>query len=231
MPRFGLPITKYFSSILVPIFLRTSITPNVVTIFGLILGLLSAFLFLSDDSYPMSEFSTAYFLHIIASLLLCLCYVLDCVDGEIARAKGLTSTFGKGMDDVSDWLIHITIFIALGLSYYEATGEGLWAAFGIATAVGATINFLLVMILDLWGFLKRKKSLAEGEVISDISQLDKTWDKILFIFRELFRMDFCFILLFFSLIGIPWFLLPLAAVGAQFYWIFAFFKVTRSFKP
>ena len=87
------------------------------------------------------------------------------------------------------------------------------------------------MILDLWGFLKRKKSLAEGEVISDISQLDKTWDKTLFIFRELFRNDFCLILLFFSLIGIPWLLLPLAAVGAQFYWIFAFFKVTRNFKP
>ena len=225
------PIIRHFSNNLTPVFLRTSVTPNVVTIFGLILGLVSAFLFLSTDSYPISEFSTDYFLHIIASLLLCCCYVLDRIDGEIARAKGLTSTFGKGMDEISGWLIHTTIFLAMGLSYFQETGNGLWAAFGIAAAIGATINFLLVTILDLWGFLKRKKFQSEGEVITNLSQLDKTWDKTLFIFRELFRNDFCLILLFFSLIGIPWLLLPLAAVGAQFYWIFAFFKVTRNFKP
>ena len=81
------PIIRHFSNALMPVFLRTSVTPNVVTIFGLILGLVSAFLFLSTDSYPISEFSTDYFLHIIASLLLCCCYVLDRIDGEIARAK------------------------------------------------------------------------------------------------------------------------------------------------
>ena len=50
MSRFDFPITRYLSGILLPAFLRVRITPNTVTIIGLIIGLLSAFLFLAPDS-------------------------------------------------------------------------------------------------------------------------------------------------------------------------------------
>jgi phosphatidylglycerophosphate synthase len=231
MSRFDFPITRYLSGILLPAFLRVRITPNTVTIIGLIIGLLSAFLFLAPDSYPISKFSTDYFLHVAAALLLCLYYILDCVDGEVARAKEMTSALGKGLDDVADWLVHTAVFLALGLSYFQSTNDRLWAWFGIAAAIGSTMNFLIAMMLDLRGFLKKKRSQSGDEKITHISQLEKTWDRALFVFRELFRFDFCFILLFLSLLGIPWLILPLAAVGAQFYWLCAFFKVTRNFKP
>ena len=39
-----------------------------------------------------------------------------------------------------------------------------------------------------------------------------------FVFRELFRADFCFIVLALTLVDLTWLLLPAGAVGSQVYW-------------
>ena len=44
-------------------------------------------------------------------------------------------------------------------------------------------------------------------------------DWFLYVFRELCRADFCFLLLLLAAFDIAWVLLPAAAIGAQVYWL------------
>ena len=51
--------------------------------------------------------------------------------------------------------------------------------------------------------------------------------KVVYIYRELLRADFCFILLLLTLFEVTRFLLPAAAIGAQLYWAMALTKGVR----
>ena len=45
---------------------------------------------------------------------------------------------------------------------------------------------------------------------------------IIYVFRELSRADFCFIVLALAVFDLTWVLLPVAAAGAHAYWVFRF---------
>ncbi|MDA2921960.1 CDP-alcohol phosphatidyltransferase family protein [Patescibacteria group bacterium AH-259-L07] len=78
----------------------TNILPNTITILSLVFGLFAAlFNFFSIPYWP--------------ALLFYIAYLLDFVDGKMARTLGTTSAFGKRFDILVDRLI----FSALSLSY------------------------------------------------------------------------------------------------------------------
>ena len=70
------------------------VTPNTVTIMGLIVSLASAWCFYSWTSSPL--------LLPAAALLILLSGLFDAVDGIIARTKGKVTVFGGFLDSVSD---------------------------------------------------------------------------------------------------------------------------------
>ena len=55
-------------------------------------------------------------------------------------------------------------------------------------------------------------------------------ERIIFIFRESFRTDFCFIILILALTDFLWVLLPALAVGAQVYWIMIIIHYRREYR-
>jgi archaetidylinositol phosphate synthase len=75
-------------------FADAGVTPNTVTIMGLIVSLASAWCFYSWTSSPL--------LLPAAALLILLSGLFDAVDGIIARTKGKVTTFGGFLDSVSD---------------------------------------------------------------------------------------------------------------------------------
>ena len=80
--------------------LRTKFTPNQVTIVSLGLGIASAVsVFLNHQ--------------IIAIILLNISFILDCVDGQLARAKQLFSPIGTWLDNISDRIVENSIVIAV----------------------------------------------------------------------------------------------------------------------
>lgn len=83
----------------------TRFTPNQITIMSFIFGLLSAYFFLHGTQYYL----------IIGACLFEFSVILDCIDGRIARLKGLKSTFGAYLDTMSDFIKHF--FVTLGLVY------------------------------------------------------------------------------------------------------------------
>ena len=152
--------------------------------------------------------------------------MLDNCDGEVARAKNQASEFGENFDTFVDWVVHAGFFSALGIQVMEATGNLYWLWLGLISSIGCSINYFIGIILDL----KIKENIDRSTVAHDGGNIDQKIkindpkQYLIFIFRELFRADFCFLVLALTIFDITWLLLPATAVGAQIYWIMRFLK-------
>ncbi|MBE2999996.1 CDP-alcohol phosphatidyltransferase family protein [Nocardiopsis sp. HNM0947] len=98
---------------------RTSITPNQLTAGAGVLGLLSALSFLVPAFTP----GTGWPWLLAGALLFHLSFVLDCMDGKIARLKGTGSVFGSWVDFVFDRIRFFGCVMALLIGQWLSTGE------------------------------------------------------------------------------------------------------------
>ncbi|WP_433172170.1 CDP-alcohol phosphatidyltransferase family protein [Actinoallomurus sp. CA-150999] len=101
---------------------RTSITPNQITWGALFLGLGSAGCFLMADWKWL----------VVGALLYHLSFVLDCMDGKIARLKGNGTVLGGWLDYVFDRVRVLTCTLALMWGQYRATDKELYLLLGVA---------------------------------------------------------------------------------------------------
>lgn len=97
---------------------RTNITPNQLTLGAGVLGLLSALCFAAP---PFVETGWAWLL--LGALLFHLSFVLDCMDGKIARLKGTGSVFGGWVDFVFDRVRFFGCVMALLVGQWAVTGQ------------------------------------------------------------------------------------------------------------
>ncbi|GAA3345737.1 hypothetical protein GCM10020358_53900 [Amorphoplanes nipponensis] len=120
------------------------VTPNLLTMGAFLLGFVAAYCFLQGD-YPWLVAGAVVF-HVS--------FVLDCMDGKIARLKGTGSVFGAWLDYVFDRLRVVTCAVALMVGQYERTDSMvyLWLAG-------------LVIFLDMFRYLN---ALQMGKVKGDM---------------------------------------------------------------
>lgn len=194
------PLIRHLSLRLVPVLGRLPVTPNQITAASLMFGLACAWLIMLEG-WAM-----------VGGVMLVLCYVLDNCDGEIAILKNQRTEFGAHFDTFVDWIVHAAFFTALGIGVADTTGNTLWLWLGWIAAAGCTVNYLLGLILD--GRAGASDAGDEPRRPEDI----KDW--VVYIFREMFRADFCFIVLVMAVFDLTWVLLPAGAIGAQIYWLF-----------
>jgi phosphatidylglycerophosphate synthase len=81
----------------------TELTPNQITAISSVFRLLSVFFFLGGSRWGLVAGAICYYL----------AYVIDCVDGPVARLKGKTSVFGRYFDHLSDLIGDMLILAAL----------------------------------------------------------------------------------------------------------------------
>ncbi|KAB8185856.1 CDP-alcohol phosphatidyltransferase family protein [Microbispora catharanthi] len=101
---------------------RTSITPNQITWGAFVLGLGSAWCFLQAE-WPWLAAGAAVY-HVS--------FVLDCMDGKIARLKGTGTVLGGWLDYVFDRIRVLACTAALMWGQYRATGQEVYLLLGIA---------------------------------------------------------------------------------------------------
>jgi phosphatidylglycerophosphate synthase len=123
-------ISIYFTWVLV----LTRITPNAITVYGIVFGVLSAVAFVFD--YP-----------IVAVLLAFLAVIADFSDGEVSRFKGLKSKEGTYLDKVHHLSVH-PFFIA---------GLVIWSAdkvyshkFMLAVGMLCVLNSILLPVVVMY---------------------------------------------------------------------------------
>ncbi|WP_150237869.1 CDP-alcohol phosphatidyltransferase family protein [Nocardiopsis quinghaiensis] len=98
---------------------RTSVTPNQLTLGAGILGLLSALCFAA----PVLVTGGGWPWLLLGALLFHLSFVLDCMDGKIARLKGTGSVFGTWVDFVFDRIRFFGCVMALLIGQWAVTGN------------------------------------------------------------------------------------------------------------
>jgi phosphatidylglycerophosphate synthase len=97
------PVNRYFhnsiAAQIVNLFKDTWVTPDQVTYTSIFIGLISAYIF--SLGTPWSFF--------LAGITLELVLILDCVDGQLARAKKCASDWGRLLDGIAGYIIYLAV--------------------------------------------------------------------------------------------------------------------------
>lgn len=127
-------LNRHLSRPLSQVLMPFAVTPNQITVFALLLALVGAgCIALPGVAWP-----------VFGALLLQLTAILDCVDGEIARAKVLETELGEWLDITADTLIHVATFLGIAVHAWPTLGgDTAWLLGGLFT-FGGFASFLVV---------------------------------------------------------------------------------------
>lgn len=190
-------VDKYFNrpvgrALFSKLLIYTSISPNQVSVAATLIGLFSAWCF-ADGSQRFA---------IWGAILLQLSAIVDCVDGDLARVLFKESPLGKWLDIVGDQVVHIGVFVCLGIGLYRGGSTAPVLALAASAAIGVVISFLIVM-----------RGLMQPESQRN-SRLQKLIDATT-------NRDFSVLLLILAFVGkLEWFLW-LTAIGVHVFWLLA----------
>ncbi len=185
-------------------FARWRFHPNLISLFSIAIGLMTAFLFLWGN----------YYQRIVGAFLLQASAMIDCIDGDVARLLFKESRLGYWLDVAGDNVVHIAVFTCLAIHEYQTHPGWLPVTFGILL-VGATIlSFGLVMYTQI----KLKPAAEKVHLGKSISSLSNFIEKMT-------SRDFTVLIIFLALIDkLEWFLI-VAAIGSQIFWILLSFMI------
>jgi phosphatidylglycerophosphate synthase len=184
------------------LFLRTRLDPSHVTLLGVAMGLLGA----------AGLATVSYWGRLLGVLLLVVSLVLDCVDGDMARARLAQDPAGAWLDLIGDYLVNLAVFgaLAVGLLREGLPPGGAWAALTLVTGVGAAMA--VVHVLFIHPAIRRGGDLHWAG--DDGSLRGKPGASVV---EKLASRDYTYLLLVLAVLGhLEWFLYA-AAVGA---WVF-----------
>lgn len=116
--KFSIYFTKYF--------LKTSVTPNQITVVGTGIYLFGTFLYIFHN----------YALSLFGFLLLYIATILDASDGEVFRARKYRSGYGTTyVEPLSHDIMYALMFLPMSYGVFLATGNYIYLIFGFSAPV------------------------------------------------------------------------------------------------
>ncbi len=198
-PRDGLIdayLNRKLSRPLTRLLVRTPLTPNQITFLSFLIGLIGAALF----------FPGGYLQPVLGALLLQLSVVVDCIDGEVARVKFMESPMGDWLDIVCDTVVHMAIFLGIGVAVWKQGGAAYAPLLGGILVVGVLFSFPLVTYAEKTEEIGKRRGGWEDRLIQTMVS-------------SLTNRDSSVIVLACALVGkLHWFLWG-AAIGAHVFWL------------
>jgi phosphatidylglycerophosphate synthase len=171
---------------------RTSVSPNQVSVAASLLGLLSAWLF-AGGSHDAA---------VLGAIVFQLSAILDAVDGDLARVMFKESALGKWLDIVGDQVVHVAVFVAIGVGLYRAGSAAPVIPLAASAGVGVVIS-LIVVVRGLKQLESRSNPRSQRLIESTANR------------------DFSVLLIVLALLDkLDWFLW-MSAVGVHIFWIAA----------
>ncbi len=138
---------------LVRLLVKTKITPNQVTLISVLFSLIAAVVFFRGDYSSL----------VIGALLLEIGILIDCVDGQLARAKNMGTKMGGIYDHTSDDVTLVCISIAVGTLLFRELAPSFWL-WAILVSLGLLTTLLLASSQFFYAeelvFLSRHKRLG-----------------------------------------------------------------------
>jgi phosphatidylglycerophosphate synthase len=142
-----------FVSIYITQLLRgLGVRPDMVTLGWILCLFLASILF----SYG-TRLATA-----AGGLLMAMYYVLDCVDGELARLTGTSSQIGAQLEQIGHWTTHGTLIVGICYAAASKRPDAAWWVIGALALIGDYTFHFVYYIINLtfdrtrnYGFLHR----------------------------------------------------------------------------
>jgi phosphatidylglycerophosphate synthase len=157
--HFNKPLSVWFTR---HVLVRTPITPNQITLFAAVLGVVGCALI-----------ATGRYAWVVAGLALeQLQSILDGCDGELARVRFQQSKLGAWLDTFVDDVLNVLLTVSVGVGLWQA-GAGEWAlAVGVAGGGMLVLSNLIIMrdmrrqkasgdLMDMVWWFSGGKKLAE----------------------------------------------------------------------
>lgn len=110
-------IIHRISLALIPFFIRTRITPNMVSCFGALSGLIAAFCYYNYETTAACVLGFTFMIG---------WHVFDGADGQLARQTGQCSPLGFVIDGICDYATYIFVYVALALALSNTYGNEVW---------------------------------------------------------------------------------------------------------
>lgn len=120
-------VGRPLANLLTPAFYNSGWSADGVTYFRAMFGALGIILLIVPD----------YWAAIAAPACFYFCFVLDCVDGNLARLNNSTSYWGKFIDGLVDFLFVLGAPFAVGIGLAYAGENVLWLAIGAAISISS----------------------------------------------------------------------------------------------
>ena len=130
--HFNRPMGRPLSRLLI----HTRVTPNQVSVFATLLGVVAAACFTIGLPQWM----------ILGAVLLQLSVVMGCIDGDLARMGFKETAIGKWIELGGNQIVRLCLFAGLGAGVYKLNGNSgpaLWL--GLSAAVGTVIFFAVML--------------------------------------------------------------------------------------
>ena len=125
---FNRPVGRQLSKLLV----RTPVSPNQVSVISILIGLASAWFFARGN-------------FVIGALVFQLCAIIDCVDGDLARALFKQSRLGKWLDLGGDQVVHFCVFAAIGIGVERLDPSVPALALSASATLGVLLSFAVIV--------------------------------------------------------------------------------------
>jgi len=200
---------------------HTRVTPNAVTLFGVLVSLFSAIAFARGN----------YWSSVAGALLFFLAGLFDEIGGMLARLKFADSPFGTYLESHADSLSYLFLFGGITIGLYRQYGNReLWV--GGLLLIGAVLALIVTT-------LQRKRAAAAdrpteylGNFYRKLEQDSSNWISYAVRHAQGFQrrgIMIHYVVLFTVLGGLP-VLFYLATIGAHMTWILALYYNRRFFK-
>ena len=178
------PVNRYLhnpiAATIVQVIKNTWVTPNQVTYISIFVGLVSAYIF------SIGTVQAFFFAGILLEVVL----ILDCVDGQLARAKECSSDWGRLLDGIAGYIIYLAVLtgVVIGFNQEYVT----LAVFGLVTIFrGIAYDYCKLTMITMIekGYDGSIKEISDTH--SKISQNNSTLWKVYFYYLQLQRFIFC----------------------------------------
>jgi uncharacterized protein (TIRG00374 family) len=195
--------------------IKFPITPNMVSIFTLGVGIASAGFFAYGG----------YWSTLLGAFLCLFASILDGSDGEVARLKLQESDFGCWLETMCDYAFYLFLLVGMTIGQWRSSGTRTYLVYGGLLLFGALASFLAL------GWERRHLASGRPEQLLEIWQghaESRPSNPFLYFGRRLeFIVRRCFFpyaLLFFALFNLMSVAFVLSVIGANLVWPIALYS-------
>jgi phosphatidylglycerophosphate synthase len=106
-------VNRPLASLVVRMVYKTRVTPNGLTYFSSVVGLLGAFFFTRGT----------YLYFVLGGIMAQLCSIIDGADGMLARSKNMCSSYGSYLDLFFDRIVDFSLMVCIAIGAFKYYGN------------------------------------------------------------------------------------------------------------